>query len=199
MQVIFQGQPGQRQRRRKGSAAPKRSRCMCQSHLCCEEPSHPIVQPHRGRSSLLTRQTTRQKSLPDVSRWCVLHILIYEWSVLVTCMCANTTDTNTRPQIHDHSHRYRTTDTRPQPQIHDHSHRYRTTDTRPQPQIHDHSHRYTTTDTRPQPQIHDHSHRYTTTVVLCTCEWDVCAVRMRCVCCANGMQLLCEWDVSAAL
>ena len=94
MQVIFQGQPGQRQRRRKGSAAPKRSRCMCQSHSCCEEPSHPIVQPHRGRSSLLTRQTTRQKSLPDVSRWCVLDIPIYEWSVRVTCMCANTTDTD---------------------------------------------------------------------------------------------------------
>ena len=107
--------------------------CVLRGSRECEEPSHPIVQPHRGRSSLLTRQTTRQKSPPDVSRWCVLDIPIYEWSVRVTCMCANTTDTNTRPQIHDHSH------------------------------------------------------RYTSTVVLCTCEWDVCAVRMRCVCCANGM------------
>ena len=164
----------------------------------CEEPSHPIVQPHRGRSSLLTRQTTRQKSLPDVSRWCVLHILIYEWSVLVTCMCANTTDTKL---IHDH--RYTTTATDTGPQIHDHSHRCTTTatDTRLQPQIHDHSHRYTTTATDTRPQIHDHSHRYTTTATdtrprwccahangMCVlCECDVCAVRMGCNCCVNGM------------
>jgi hypothetical protein len=156
---------------------------MCQSHSCCEEPSHPIVQPHRGRSSLLTRQTTRQKSLPDVSRWCVLHILIYEWSVLVTCMCANTTDTNTRPQIHDHSHRYRTTatDTRP--------HRYTTTDTDTRPRIHDHSHGDTTTATDTRPQIHDHSHRHTTTATDTRPRW----------CCAhaNGMCVLCECDVCA--